>query len=302
MKTWIGLFLISLATLTYAADSTGTDISLHAYLETNNVPVNREVVYHVELSWRGDLHQYQIQNIGEPVLSNLKLRGSGSSNRFYVDEQGHPRSVKRITYYFTPQGLGMAYIDGVSVQYTASGSDQPETLFAQRLGVKITERVAEPGEGLPAGTLILIVVALLFVGIVIFFVLKYFKIRKAEQETPEEQLSPETLCLQDIEHILRSDQGDFNDKFIRLSRTLERFLSEKRNLAPGSGYELVKKDLESIGFKKDLLEKLERFYRQSELSKFAGEPISESDFHLFADTAELTVKAFETPEETNTKQ
>ncbi len=302
MKKWIGLLLIGFVCLSYGSDSTKTDISLHAFLETSEVPVNREVVYHVELSWTGDLHQYQIQDIGEPVLTNLKLRGSGSSNRFYVDEQGHPRSVKRITYYFIPQGLGMAYIDGVSVQYTAAGSDQPETLFAQRLGVKITERVAEPGEGMPVGTVIILVLTLAFAGLVGFFIFKYFRIRKAQQEPQEEKITPEALCLQEMDTIIHSDENNFNTRFIRLSRTLENYLSEKRHLAPGSGYDLVRADLESIGFKKELLEKLERFYRQSELSKFAGEPISESDFHIFADTAELTVKAFETQENTNSNQ
>ncbi len=302
MKKWIAIFLIGLASLSYGSDSTKTDISLHTYLEKSDVPVNREVVYHVELSWKGDLHQYQIQKIGEPVLSNLKLRGSGSSNRFYVDDQGQPRSVKRITYYFTPQGMGMAYIDGVSVQYTAAGSEQTETLFAQRLGVKITERISEPGEGIPTGTIVIIVLALVFVGVVGFFIFKYFRIRNAQQEAQEEEISAEAKCLEEIEAITRSDEQDLNAKFIRLSRTLEKYLTEKRNLAPGSNYELVKADLESVGFKPDLLEKLERFYRQSELSKFAGEPISESDFHLFADTAELTVKAFDTLEISNSNQ
>ncbi len=302
MKKWIGVFLIGLVCLGYGSDSTKTDISLHAFLEKNEVPVNREVVYHVELSWAGDLHRYQIQDIGEPALTNLKLRGSGSSNRFYVDEQGQPRSVKRITYYFIPQGLGMAYIDGVSVQYTTAGKEQPETLFAQRLGVKITERVAEPGEGMPVGTVIIIVLMLAFIGMVGFFVFKYFKIRKIQQETSEEKIPLETEYLQEMEAITRSDENDFNAKFSRLSRVLEKYLSEKRNLAPGSGYDRVKADLESAGLNKDLLGKLERFYRQSELSKFAGEPISESDFHLFADTAELIVKAFETQENTNSNQ
>ena len=101
MKTFVFILLLLASVTLYAADSTASKITLHTYLEQNKVPQNKEVVYHVELSWEGELQRYHISQISTPVLTNLTLRGSGSSNRFFTDEQGKPHSLKRISYYLT---------------------------------------------------------------------------------------------------------------------------------------------------------------------------------------------------------
>ena len=61
-------------------DSLKTDILLRTYIESEQVPLNREVVYNVELRWQGDLSKYKIGAILEPAVNNLTTRGSGSSS------------------------------------------------------------------------------------------------------------------------------------------------------------------------------------------------------------------------------
>ena len=77
----ISFILITTVIAKPAPDSIKSDILLRTFIESDNVPLNREVIYHVELRWQGDLNNYQIKDVQEPVLTNLTTRGSGSSNK-----------------------------------------------------------------------------------------------------------------------------------------------------------------------------------------------------------------------------
>jgi len=289
MKTMVFVILLFSLISLRASDSTESHIMLRTYLEQDDVPLNREVVYHVELSWEGDLQRYHITSVSEPVLNNLKLRGSGSSNRFFTDEQGKPHSVKRITYYFTPIEIGMAYIDGVSVHYEDKNTLQKETLSAQRLGLKIIQREADADAGIDTGNLIIVVVSALFLLVLIYFISKYFRIRKLEQNEQIIELTVEQRYQQELSLLLKETSVDAKPDFNALIHLLTRYLSEKYKIVAGTPYKEVKLVLQSQDIPPELLNKLEKLYRQGELSKFAGENISEADFHLFADTVEMVI-------------
>ncbi len=287
MKTMVFALILILNLPLWAVDSTDSQIILRTFLDQNEVPLNKEVVYHVELSWQGDLQRYQIVRISEPVLSNLKLRGSGSSNRVYNDDNGNPHSQKRITYYFTPLNLGMGYIDGVSVQYEDKVLQQTETLSAQRLGTKILQPVHEPGDSVDLGLLLLIVLSVIFAALVLYFTMKYFKIRKQERETGDEEITIEEKYLQDLSGLLKGSNADTKSDFSALIYLFKAYLNEKFDISSSASFKEVQKNLSDQNINSDLLKKLDQFYQQSELSSFAGESISESDFHLFADTVEM---------------
>lgn len=290
MKTLVFILLLLASVALQAADSTASKITLHTYLEQNEVAQNKEAVYHVELSWEGDLQRYHIAQVSTPVLSNLTLRGSGSSNRFFTDAQGRPHSVKRISYYLTPVEMGMAYIDGITVQYEDTKTQQKESLSAQRLGVKIIEPVPEPGGGVAAETVIITILLLVFLAVIAYSLWKYFKIRRVEQETAEAEMSLEDTFLEELSALKKENGSDTENSFHRLMHLARRYFSEKFGLNPAAGFDEIKAALSEKETPDDLLPKLELLYRQGELSQFAGERISDGDFHLFIDTVELLLQ------------
>ena len=107
-------------------DSLESEIRLRTYVESENIPLNREVVYHIELRWQGDLSRYRISEIVEPAVTNLVTRGSGSSNKVRTSANGELISIKEITFYFRPLEMGMAYIDGVIIRYNDTLKDKEE--------------------------------------------------------------------------------------------------------------------------------------------------------------------------------
>ncbi len=287
MRTVFYILFLSLLTNVFGADSSSAQITLRTYLEQDDVALNREVVYQVELSWEGDLQRYHILRVSEPALTNLKLRGSGSSNRFYVDENGLPRSVKKISYYFTPLDMGMAYIDGINVQYEDKNTQESQSLSAQRLGVKIVEPVDEPGLDADTGTVLIITLAILFLFVLAYFLAKYFRLRKQEQENILPQKTLEEHFLEELSTQQKAENGEAQQMFEKTTHLLKKYFSEKYQLPQNVQLVEVRPHLEQAGIDSAALDKLDEMYQRSELSKFAGEKISESEFHLFLDTAEM---------------
>ena len=124
-------------------DTSLTDISLKTYVQDETVALNREVVYEVELKWQGDLSRFKITEALEPNVTNLTVRGTGSTNRITTDSNGREISIKKITYYFKPIEIGMAYINGVTIRYEDTILNSKESLLASRLSVKIVEPIPE---------------------------------------------------------------------------------------------------------------------------------------------------------------
>ena len=271
-------------------DYTDSNIQLKTYLDQDAIPQNGEVVYHVELVWNGELDRYQISNIGDPVVSNLKLRGSGSSNRYFVDEAGNPKSVKQVNYYFTPIEMGMAYIDGITIQYEDKTLAQKETLSAQRLGVKIIEPLPDPNAGMDIGLTIIIALVILFVIVVIYFVGRYLKQRKLNAEA--EQVRPQTLeekYLELLDNIELSAENR-NETLSSITKLLSSYFSEKYELLGSASFDQVKGELKKVNIMDDLLDKINDLYERDKLSKFAREQVAENELHLFFDTVEQVIK------------
>jgi len=279
------------ATDSTVTDTAATDVRLRTFLEKDTVPLNKEVVYHVELSWQGTLQRYRILKAGEPVLTNLKLRGSGSSNRFFTDKQGRPHSLKTITYYFTPQGMGMAYIDGVIIQYADAKSGDKESLISQRLGVKIIEAVAGRESRLNAGQLVVFILLALFILLLGYFLYRYSVMRKrAKEEAREVPPTLEELYRQRLKEEVKNGAQRATGRFGVLSKLLRNYLREKFDLPAVSTFSEIENHIPAETVGADLHNKLKALYDRSELSKFAGEEISDTEFQLFYDTVELLLE------------
>lgn len=272
-----------------------TDIQLKTYLEQDQVPQNREVIYHVELSWSGELSRYHISEIGEPVVTNLKLRGSGSANRFFADSLGNPISIKRFTYYFTPQSMGMAYIDGVIIKYEDQLLSQNETLLAQRLGVKIIEPLADTQNKWDVGTMVIILTVILFLMVLAYFVTRYFKQRKLNEE--KDKVIPKTLeekYLEMLKSNIELNTENRRESLNALVKLFKSFMIERFKWSDSPTLGIITGKLEREQVASDVVEKLKNLFERNELSKFAGEEISPHELHLYYDTIELVINRLKT--------
>ena len=265
------------------------NIQLKTYLEQDEVPQNGEVVYRVELIWNGELDRYQISNIGDPVVSNLKLRGSGSSNRYFIDNAGNPKSIKQVNFYFTPIEMGMAYIDGIIIQYEDKLMAQKETLSAQRLGAKIVEPLDDPNAGMDLGLVVIISLVIIFVFIVIYYLSRFIKQRKLNAETEQVQLlSIEEKYLELLGNIELSAENR-NETLSSIVKLLNSYFSEKYNLPGSPEFDQIKRELDNAKVSTELQDKINNLYERDKLSKFAREQVAENELHLFLDSVEQLI-------------
>lgn len=272
------------------SDSLQSEIRMRAFLQQDRVPLNQEVVYNVELSWPGAVTRYRILEISDPVLTNLKLRGSGSANRFYQDENNQPHAVKTITFYFTPLEMGMAYIDGITIKYIDTQTQQTGRLISQRIGVEIIEPVSKPGDGVNVGKLIVFAIIAAFLALVVYSLKKYFKQKKQQEMLAEPEKTIEEETLEVLKNRIIVSGALPEKKFTLLTDLLKEYFKKRFELPPGSEFFAIRLVLEQHGVNDELLSKLEQLFERAELVKFAGEPVNESELHFFIDTMELLLK------------
>ena len=283
--TFVLLLLIPFGLFAQESDSLAAQIQLKTSVESTTVPLNREVVYHIELSWLGELDHYRIVDVGEPSVSNLELQSSGSVNKIFTKPDGRNYSLKRISFYFKPLSIGMAYIDGVSIQYEDTKSGRKGTLMAQRLGVKITDPVQETN-GSDIGRNILIGVAVLFLLVVAFSIYRFFQQRKKIQHEQQPEPTLEEKYLEELHSKINPSGEMVRENVVQLSKLLNSYLSDKLHTDPALPEEELGQRLQNAGVRNEIIEKLVTFNKKAELNKFAGEDMAEGDFHLFYDTIE----------------
>jgi hypothetical protein len=292
----VALFALLFSSSLWAqTDSLYSAISLKTILEDDNVPLNHEVVYHVELSWEGDLNKYSIGEIGEPVMTNLSLRGSGSSNRLTTTKAGTPLSIKRITYYLKPLSIGMSYIDGLSVQYTDNDTGRKETLFAQRIGVKIVDPVASDNEKFMPGTILLWALLIGFVAALAFFLFRYIQRRpKKEDETEEPSMEEKYLELQS--ETIHLANGATKENISDLTKLLSGYIAEKFSITDNVDLPVIIEKLNILKIENESIEKISLMFEKAERVQFAAEEINMSDMHIFFDTIEQILRKIDKDE------
>lgn len=290
MKTKLFFITFFLLTIAFAQNvqkhEVNAKIEMSTRVEDTSVPLNQEVIYHIDLSWMGELGRYKILEVGEPAISNLEIRSSGSSNRILSDEQSKTKSVKRITYYFTPLELGMSYIDGITIKYEDTESGSKETLLAQRLSVKITEPIETSENGSNIAKWVLIVIALLFLATVVFFILRYFQRKKENEFEAEQTISLEKKYIDKLKSDIDASTQNTSEAILNLSTLLKEYLKKKTNYDGTLSQETLQDFLKAEELSAELQDKILSFFKKSELSKFAGDSVSNAELHLFFDSIE----------------
>jgi len=289
-------FICMLASVSIAQtgqDTLTSEIQLRTFIDSENVPLNREAIYHIELRWKGDLSRYKISEILEPTVSNLATRGSGSSNKVNTTPDGSLISVKEITFYFKPLEIGMAYIDGVTIKYTDKIKERDESLISSRIGVKIIEPLPEADENEVFSTLMFGLILVLLVGCILYL---FFRYKKKQREAEENALSEiketaEEKYLRLLKETIHMNTDNAKDSLNDLTHLLNGYLTERYHFPVSN---LSANDLLAALKEKNLSEesiaRINDYYTKANLVKFAGEAVEDSEFHRLYDTVELVLE------------
>ncbi len=305
LRVKLGLvLLLAVSWLPWGAKGqTGTDslsapeIRLTATLDKTQVPLNRTVRLTIELRWEGPLDRYEVAEIEDPVVRNLKIVGTGSANR--VDTQnGRPVAVKVYTYDLQPQELGMGYVEGMAVLYTDTVTGKSHRLVTQRLQVEAVDPVPEPGQGSRWWLGLIVVVAVFAGGAAGWTVLRRRKREPQEPVVPEVSLEEKTL--EELHQTVDVHRPDLplRQAYADLSRLARRYLGEKYELP---GLELTTDELLTSLREKTLDDRLvsqaEEVLRTCDRVKFSGSSGDRAEFERLYGIVELwLVRPAEVPE------
>jgi hypothetical protein len=222
--------LILIAPLRAQVDDEGIRVS--ATVEPLEVPQNRTAVVTVRLEWAGDLDRYEIERFDNPLVENLNIAGTASSNRVQV-VGGLKVARQEYQYTVKPEALGMAYVDGIVIRYTDKETVKEYRLRTSRLELKVIDPLPEPGSYL------WLVMLLGFIGAasLTIFLVRRIRARRAEVARQARELLASSVTLEQkyaerlkVEVDLRQTDLDINDAFSRLAGVLRRYLAEKYSL------------------------------------------------------------------------
>jgi hypothetical protein len=259
-----------------AQTAPGAAVTLGASLDATAVPLNRAVVLTVRLSWEGALDSVLIGEVSDPVLTNLEITGTSTSNRTVGTAEG-ASSVKEIAYTLRPKSLGMGYIDSLTVTVRDLKAGADRLMRTPRLSVMAVEPVPEKSgkSGLPAGILI----AAFFLAGAAAGVTQWRRSRRGKRETPQPAEPPaEQRFLASLKETVRLHGDSREDAFASLSKLFRQYLSEKYGVPAleATTRELIG-SLQAAGAEEGLLRKCESFFGRADEVKFSGRKASQAE-------------------------
>lgn len=274
---YFALFLLLSFCPARAQDSTAvktpdypSQVRAVASLNQQKVAQNHAVRLTVEVSWRGDLDRFEIQKCSAPALTNLDVAGSASSN-WVGENDGALQTVKTFEFVLQPQSLGMAYVDGVTIEYRDAATDQVHSLVTGRLDLTVTDPVYErdnrPLAFIGVGVL---VVALCVAGFSFYLKRKREK-QAAAQARMEATISLEQRFLNELRSRIKLGDSNIDESFAELAKLLRRYLSEKYGIAAmGMAPAEIRNELSHCGVDQNVIQQTVEVLEASDVAKFSG--------------------------------
>jgi len=232
IRRLILIFLLPAELLSQTNDSLSTSsgaldgfIKTEVKVSSSKVPQNAEFSFTIKIDWYGDLERYQIENPENPVLTNLELVGNASSN--HVGETGGKKFAEKIyTFTLKPIEMGMAYIDGMVIQYKDLQTGEMQKLETNRLQVEVVEPVLDDKQDM--WTLILGLVLSCAIIIAVVFVVRRRKIKRVQNS----KIEVEFTLIEDKYHTELQRKIDMKTPnkvvlFSVLSKLFKGYLSER---------------------------------------------------------------------------
>lgn len=270
--------------------SNQTMVSLSATVDQKRVPLNRTVVFSVQVTWEGDLDLINIGEAEEPILSNLEIIGSSSANKVTGAASGK-KAVKEIAYILQPTTLGMGYIEPVTLSYEDVSTGKTHHLMTQRLGVEVIS--AMPDDGERSGVIFWIVLAGAFIvgaGLVVAFIIKKRALSE-KREVIVERIVEETF-LEELRESVDLKGADRRESFAALSKLFRRYLSEKYDIPAleATTQELLD-TLAREELDEDLIRRCETLFNKADVVKFSGQDASQAELEEAYTTVETILES-----------
>ncbi|NIR47836.1 protein BatD [candidate division KSB1 bacterium] len=280
MRFYISCFLILISlnfsfsqdrdSITVSTDDQLGAIKVEAQVDRKQVPQNRTVTYTIKVAWSGNLDRYDIVNVESPVLKNLVIVSTASSN--WVGEiDGVKQAVKTYEYTLQPQSLGMGYIDALFVEYRDNEFDEKHSLVTNRLEVEVVDPILKKDNSFWfIGGGIVAFLVLVSLGGVRF--MKRKRAKEAELRAKELAMIPiEVNYLSDLKEEVELKKPNMVESFSKLSKLLRRYFSDRYRIAAmGMSTQEISQQLRQLSVSERIIEQAEEVLKSCDVAKFSG--------------------------------
>jgi hypothetical protein len=245
-------------------------------LETKEIPLNRTTTFLLQIIWQGDLDRYEIENLENPVLTNFEILSNSSSNSVGF-EAGLKKAVKAHEFVLQPTELGMAYVDGLIVEYIDMESGKRGHLLTNRLEAKVIDPIRERSltPWLIGGGVILLLALISSGG------MAYSKRKKAkaaeEQAKALEMIPIEEKYLVELREKVDLQNSEVVASFSSLSSIFRSYLSERYHFAAkGMTTAEIGSDLTKLAVPNKIIEQAREALEACDKAKFSGGQVERS--------------------------
>jgi len=260
------------------------NIRLESNISSDSIHLDDTLTCTVKIIIEGDPNQYEIADF-LPTTTNMKLVGSGSSNRSEAGG-GVTLAIREYIFKYAPQTIGMAYIDPVRVTYTYRPTSTQGDLQSSRFSITVLEphkrRASLPWYAW-------LIAGLILLGGAVAFVIVYKKKQRRTEEIVPETPPVEEILLEELKEAENARRvGDYSKFFAQLERILARYLSEKHSLdIKGLSREEIQQALIELDYPERIVKGITETLRASEIVRFGKGSVSEEEL----ESSILTLRA-----------
>ena len=287
MKSKLFFFLLIFSVqYLFAQDSlrvepnSSTQIRLSAFVDKTETPLNRTVLLTVRLKWEGDLDRFDVHAFDNPIVQNFEIVGNASSNNVAA-VNGANTSVQDYEFTLSPTNLGMGYVEGIIVTYTDIESDKDFRLTTNRIEIKVTDPIPEPG----SKTWVWWILGIVFIAGVAAYVFIFLKQHKVEKQRRQEleaaaAIPLEEKYLSDLKSQVNLNDPtlDTNNAVSKITRLLRHFLNERYGT---SGFEAttgeVLAEVENANFDERFISEVKQVLTGADMIKFSGSSANKAE-------------------------
>ncbi|MBN2245035.1 MAG: hypothetical protein JW755_04235 [Candidatus Aminicenantes bacterium] len=294
------LFILSAGffSLAYFLPPQTSSLSLSAAVDHTKIPLNRLLKLKVTLAWIGGPGIFTILSFNDPALTNLEISGTSTSNRTEASEQG-TRVIREYEYTLKPKGLGMAYIEIVSIKVHNNLEETDETLQTRRIPVEVIDPVPETEKGGNWRLYSLLSLLAAVVALLTWFYIRKKRILK-KLPLPEIREPIETRFLAELRDTWDLNNLNLHQDFSAMSRLLRRFLSEKYKIrAMEATTDKLLAELQATDMHENQIQSIKEILLRTDEIKFSGTKGNREEFTRFFTLIEAMLETFlQNPENT----
>lgn len=289
-------FMIVFPLLLWGQTSDSIDVNHAEYsvkiatkIEPNHVPMNREVIFTVQVSWQGDMDRIEIEEVEEPLISHLEIVGTASTNHVLGGTAGS-KAVREIIYTLKPTTLGMAYIEFVGLRYEDKLTGESHLLRTERVGIEVLPPVKEHAPNrLPWWV---IVILLTCIAAAILWIVLRRNTSRHTKDNEEDKSLPEETYLSELKTTVSLKEGDRRQAFSALSKLFRRYLAETYHIqAMEATTESLLLDLTQLQLDESTMRKFEALFKEADVIKFSGQEATQDALESAYTTVELFLES-----------